>query len=86
MPKDTRRLRSVLSDPVFLAAIVAMIGGVTGALITMIGNSGFEQANARCERAFAFLQDEAANPRMNSDVEFFTMQRNIALHCSRRAE
>jgi hypothetical protein len=71
-------LRRSLIDPVVIAAIVGVIGAVLGALAT-----SFDRSDAKCDRAFAFLQDESVNPKLENDDAFYQMQRRIAENCSR---
>jgi hypothetical protein len=72
-----------------LAALIGLIGGAG----TISLNAGSERARqaaglaaerekAKCDRAFGFLQDEALNPRLEQDDEFYRSQRRIAIRCS----
>ena len=83
---NRRGLRRSLSDPLVLAAFVGVIGAIAGTLITSARPSAIDRDYARCDRAFAFLQDEAVNPRMREDLGFYQMQREIAVRCSRSAD
>jgi hypothetical protein len=79
-------LRRSLLDPIVVAAI---LGSVAGTITTLAGTGrdhDFEREQKRCERAFAFLQDEAVNPRLSVDDEFYQSQRVIADRCSTRKD
>jgi len=86
---DRPPLRRSLLDPVVLAAVLGLIGGA-GTISLYAANErtrqtmglAAERERARCDRAFAFLQDEALNPRLEQDDEFYRSQRRIAIRCS----
>ena len=72
-------MRSLL-DPVVIAAAVALGGSVVSALLNF--DRSFEHDQNRCTRAFAFLQDEAINPRLQNDEAFYRSQLALAQRCS----
>jgi hypothetical protein len=80
------RFRNSLLDPIVVAAFLGLIGAGIGAAFTNNRTQNLEATRAKCERAFAFLQDEAVNSRLESDNAFYQMQHGIAVHCSRSAE
>ena len=84
--RDVPSLGRSLVDPVVVAAFVGMVGAVIGALVTYWGTPRIAQPDPRCDRAFAFLQDESVNPRLENDNGFYRMQIGIAVQCSRSAE
>ena len=48
--------------------------------------TGIDRSDAKCDRAFAFLQDESINPKLEQDDAFYQVQRSIAVHCSRSTD
>jgi hypothetical protein len=75
-------LRRALLDPIVIAALLGLVGGAVTGLIGTGRNNAFERNEKRCERAYAFLQDESVNTRLQGDEEFFRVQRAIALECT----
>lgn len=82
-------VRHSLFDPLVIAAIVGLLGG--GVTLTITSEDAqdrhraelaAQQQKATCDRAFAFLQDEAINPRLEKDDAFYQSQRRIAERCS----
>ena len=73
-------LRRSLLDPVVIAGVLTVAGGIVSGLIST--NRGFERDQARCDRAFAFLQDEAISPKLAVDDGFYRTQLAIAQRCS----
>ncbi len=81
-PGRTTRLslRRSLVDPVVIAAAVALGGSVVTAFLTI--DRSFEADQKRCDRAFAFLQDETISPRLEINDGFYRSQLAIAQGCS----
>jgi hypothetical protein len=83
------KVRNSLFDPVVIAAILGILGG--GVTVTVSGEDAQRRHEAelstqkregQCNRAFAFLQDEEANPKLELDDAFYQQQRRIADSCS----
>ena len=79
-PKVLTSLRNSLLDPIVLAAAVAFGASVASALLNL--DRSFDHDQNRCSRAFTFLQDEAINPKLETNDEFYRSQLAIAQRCN----
>jgi hypothetical protein len=86
---DPNPPRSSIFDPVVIAALVGLLGG--GVTLTLTSDDARERQQielaekreqAKCDRAFAFLQDHEVSPKLEKDDAFYQSQRKIADHCS----
>ena len=80
------RIWRSLFDPLVLAAVVGLLGGIGTTLVGRGLDREAEREKAMCERAFAFLQDEAINPSLEQDDGFYRLQLGVAGRCSRRID
>ena len=82
-------VRRSLVDPVVIVAIFGLLGGAISLAVTtedaksrLMAQLAASREQAICDRAFAFLQDEAISPKLLADVAFYQSQRRIAERCS----